>query len=92
MRLYARGPATRTFLEALRVWPRLDAARLAPVLDMRVHGDARGRSALRFGAFESAHESLVTIVEHRTLARVLDDAAGYAPGIERIAGIASDVA
>ena len=91
-RVYALSPSTRRFLEALRVWPRLDASRIAPVYDMRVYGDREGRAALHFGAYESATETLATIVEHRELSRVLDAAAGFFPGIERIEGFGSQVA
>ena len=91
-RVYALSPSTQRFLETLRVWPQLDASRIAPVYDMRVFGDREGRAALHFGAYESATETLATIVEHRELSRVLDAAAGYFPGIERIEGFASQLA
>ena len=91
VRVYALSPSTQRFLEALRLWQQLDATRVAPVYDMRVYGDREGRAALHFGAYEAATESLASIVEHRELARVLDAAAGYFPGIERIEGLASQV-
>ena len=91
-RVYALSPATERFLDDLRVWSVLDAARLAPVFDMHVFGDAESRAALHFGAYESATEHLATIVEHRELLRVLDGAARYFPGIERVDGFASDLA
>ncbi len=91
LRVYALGPGTQRFLEGLRVWSQLDTARIAPVFDMRVYGDAEARAALHFGAYEAATERLATIVEHRELSRVLDTAAGYFPGIERIDGFASQV-
>jgi ubiquinone biosynthesis UbiH/UbiF/VisC/COQ6 family hydroxylase len=91
LRVYALSPATQRFLQRLRVWSQLDSARTAPVFDMRVYGDRDGRAALHFGAYESATERLATIVEHRELLRVLDAAASYFPGIERIDGLASDV-
>jgi ubiquinone biosynthesis UbiH/UbiF/VisC/COQ6 family hydroxylase len=88
-RVYALSPSTQRFLERLRVWPQLDAACMAPVLDMRVFGDRNGRSALHFDAYQAATERLATIVEHRELARVLLQAAAFFPGIERIEGSAS---
>ena len=91
LRVYAISPATQHFLDDLRVWSQLDATRSAPVFDMRIYGDREGRAALHFGAYESATERLATIVEHRELLRVLDTAASYFPGIERIEGLASDV-
>lgn len=91
VRVYALSPSTQRFLDTLRVWPQLDTSRIAPVYDMRVYGDREGRAALHFGAYEAATESLATIVEHRELSRVLDAAAGYFPGIERIEGFASQI-
>ncbi len=90
-RVYALSPSTQRFLETLRIWPQLDASRIAPVYDMRVYGDREARAALHFGAYEAATETLATIVEHRELSRVLDAAAGYFPGITRIEGFASQV-
>ena len=58
---------------------------------MRIYGDSGGRASLHFDAYEAATERLATIVEHRELARVLDTAAAYAPGVERIEGFASAV-
>ncbi len=91
VRVYALSPSTQRFLDMLRVWPQLDLSRIAPVYDMRVYGDREGRATLHFGAYESATETLATIVEHRELSRVLHAAAGYFPGIARIEGIASQV-
>ena len=91
LRVYALSPATQRFLDGLRIWSQLDAKRMAPVLDMRIYGDRGGRSALHFGAYESATERLATIVEHRELLRALDTAAAYFPGIERLDGFASEV-
>ncbi len=91
LRVYALSPATRRFLERLRVWSSLDAARIAPVFEMRVYGDRDGSSSLHFDAYEAATERLATIVEHRALSRVLETAAGFFPGIERIDGVATDV-
>jgi len=91
-RVYALSPATCAFLAELRVWPQLDAARMAAIRDMRIYGDRDGRSSLHFGAYEAGIESLAAIVEHRALARVLDTAASFAPGIERIDGLATNVA
>ena len=91
LRVYALSPSTQRFLERLRIWSQLDASRLAPVFDMRIYADRSGPSALHFGAYESAAERLATIVEHRALQRVLDTAAGFFPGIERVDGFASGV-
>ena len=92
-RVYALSPGTQAFLERLRVWDPLMAVAgaSAPVLDMRVYGDAAAHGALHFGAYEAATERLATIVEHRALARVLETAAAYFPGIERVDGAAIGV-
>ena len=90
-RVYALNPGTRRFLDALRIWPQLNAARVAPVRDMRIFADRDGASALHFGAYQAASEALAWIVEHRELARVLDSAAAFASGIERVAASASEV-
>lgn len=90
-RVYALNPGTRRFLETLRIWPQLNAARVAPVRDMRIFADRGGASSLHFGAYQAASEALAWIVEHRELARVLDQAAAFASGIERVAASASEL-
>jgi len=45
-RIYALGPANVAWLDELRVWAAVDAARVLPVHDMRVFGDAPLRSLL----------------------------------------------
>ena len=90
-RVYAISPSTQRFLERLRVWPQLDASRIAPVFDMHVQGDRDVRSSLHFDAYEAATERLATIVEHRELLRILVAAAAYFPGVERIEGLASQI-
>ena len=50
-RIYAYSPASAAFLEDLGVWAHLDHARLTPVAEMQIHGDAGGK--LRFTAYES---------------------------------------
>ena len=90
-RVYALNPGTRRFLDTLRIWPQLNAARVAPVRDMRIFADRDGPSTLHFGAYQAASEALAWIVEHRELARVLNSAAAFANGIERVAASASEV-
>jgi 2-octaprenylphenol hydroxylase len=91
LRVYALGPATQRFLQRLGVWQRLDASRLAPVVDMRVFADRDGGSPLRFGAYESATDRLATIVEHRALALAFDAVVANTPGLARIASFADQV-
>jgi ubiquinone biosynthesis UbiH/UbiF/VisC/COQ6 family hydroxylase len=80
-RIYAVAPATAALLGRLAVWPRLSAARMTAVERMRVFGD-RG-DELAFDAYGAAVERLATIVEEAELARVLDAACAYQPGIVR---------
>jgi 2-polyprenylphenol 6-hydroxylase len=91
LRVYALGPATRRFLDHLSIWPRLDAARLAAVADMRIFADRTGASPLHFGAYESATDRLATIVEHGALARAFDAAIAEAQGLVRVDAFADDV-
>ena len=60
-RIYAYSPASAAFLEDLGVWAHLDHARLTPVAEMQIHGDAGGK--LRFTAYESGIGELAWIGE-----------------------------
>ena len=81
-RIYALAPASVELLTRLKVWPRLNADRLQAIVRMCVFGD-RG-DPLNFDAYTAAVERLATIVEENELARALQDACAYAPGLERI--------
>ncbi len=60
-RVYAISPANAAFLRELGVWQHLDAARVCPVHDMVVCGDAGGR--LDFSAYDSGLGELAWILE-----------------------------
>ena len=60
-RIYAYSPASATFFADLGVWAHLDQARLTPVAEMQIHGDAGGK--LRFTAHESGISELAWIGE-----------------------------
>ncbi|AUL99200.1 ubiquinone biosynthesis protein UbiH [Zoogloeaceae bacteirum Par-f-2] len=60
-RVYAISPANADFLRELGVWQHLDAARMCPVHDMAVFGDAGGR--LNFSAYDSGLGELAWILE-----------------------------
>lgn len=60
-RIYAISPANVEFLSAIGIWQHLDTARMAPVYDMEIHGDAGGR--LDFSAYDSGLRELAWIVE-----------------------------
>ena len=83
-RIYAIGPASARWLDGLRLWGALDAARITPVYDMQIHGDAAASPAqgLALSAYRSGVGELCTIVEEREVARVLGAAAGFAVGLE----------
>ncbi|MDR2186651.1 MAG: UbiH/UbiF family hydroxylase [Azonexus sp.] len=65
-RIYAISPANAAFLETLGVWKHLDPARLTPIRQMRVYGDAGGR--LDFSAFASGVPELGWILESSLMA------------------------
>ena len=69
-RVYAISPGSVTFLEKCGAWPRLDVARLQPVLDMHVWGDD-GRSRLDFSSLEIGRPNLAWIAEGRQLQAAL---------------------
>lgn len=79
-RVYAISPGSQAFLEAVGVWERLDARRLAPVHAMNVAGDAGSR--LEFSAYESGAERLATILESGSLQRALWQSLQGQPGLQ----------
>lgn len=81
-RIYAVAPSSLATLEQLRVWPAVDASRVQAVSRMRVFGDAGNE--LTFDAYQAALPRLAAIVEESELLRVLDAAAGFTPGLQRI--------
>lgn len=78
-RIYALSASSQALLERLRVWQALDPARLCPVYDMRVFGDAHAE--LHFSAFQSAVPQLAWIVESVTIERALDAALRFQPNV-----------
>lgn len=60
-RIYAYSPASAAFLAELGVWAHLDHARLTPVAEMSICGDAGG--TLHFTAYESGVSELAWIGE-----------------------------
>ena len=60
-RIYAISPTNVEFLSGIGIWQHLDAARMAPVYDMEIHGDAGGQ--LDFSAYDSGLRELAWIVE-----------------------------
>ncbi len=68
-RIYAVSPAAQGFLQEIGAWQHLDAARLTPVYDMAIRGDAGGR--LDFSAYDSGVGELAWIVESGLMQREL---------------------
>ena len=60
-RIYAISPTNVDFLSAIGIWQHLDPARMAPVYDMKIHGDAGGK--LDFSAYDSGLRELAWILE-----------------------------
>lgn len=60
-RIYAISPANVEFLSTIGIWQHLDPARMAPVYDMEIHGDAGGR--LDFSAYDCGLRELAWILE-----------------------------
>ncbi|CAG4918775.1 2-octaprenylphenol hydroxylase [Paraburkholderia saeva] len=78
-RVYALSASSQTLLERLRVWQALDLARLAPVYDMRVFGDAAAE--LHFSAFQASVSQLAWIAESSLIERALDAALRFQPNL-----------
>ena len=68
-RIYAISPGNVDFLTHIGVWPHLDSARLTPVYDMAIHGDAGGQ--LDFSAYDCGLRELAWIVESGLMQREL---------------------
>jgi ubiquinone biosynthesis UbiH/UbiF/VisC/COQ6 family hydroxylase len=60
-RIYAISPANTRFLDEIGAWGHLNMARVAPVREMEVYGDAGGR--LDFSAYDAGVSELAWIVE-----------------------------
>ncbi len=78
-RIYALSSSSQTLLERLRVWQALDRARLGPVLDMRMFGDAFAE--LHFSAFQASVPQLAWIVESTLIEQSLDAALRFQPSL-----------
>ena len=63
-RVYAISPGSVEFLSEIGAWREFDAARIAPVLGMRIHGDD-GKAHLEFDAQQSGLTELAVIAEAR---------------------------
>jgi len=78
-RVFALSPSSRRLLDSLGVWQAMDAARIAPVHDMRIWPRApAGGGELHFSAWEARIDALAWIVENRNLGRALAQACRFA--------------
>lgn len=68
-RIYAISPTNADFLSEIGAWQHLDPARIAPVYDMHICGDAGGR--LDFSAYDCGLGELAWIVESSLMQREL---------------------
>jgi len=85
-RVYAFSASSQALFERLRVWEALDPARVQPVRDMRVFGDASAARAggsdagdLHFSAYAASVSQLAWIIESEHVERVLDTALRFQP-------------
>ncbi|WP_322106942.1 UbiH/UbiF family hydroxylase [Paraburkholderia sp. J41] len=78
-RVYAFSRSSQALFERLRVWQAVDAARLTPVYDMRVFGDAAAE--LHFSAYQASVSQLAWIAESSLIERSLDAALKFQPNL-----------
>ncbi|WP_296663162.1 UbiH/UbiF family hydroxylase [Paraburkholderia sp.] len=78
-RVYAFSRSSQSLFERLRVWQAIDAARITPVYDMRVFGDAAAE--LHFSAYQASVAQLAWIVESSVVERALDAALRFQPNL-----------
>jgi len=91
-RVYALNHVARDLLASVRVWDALDAARIAPVDAMAVHGDVGGKGGeLEFDAYGARVDALAWIVEDANLNRALDAALQFASNVRIVEGRASEL-
>lgn len=83
-RVYSLSPANVAFLEALRIWPLLDAQRINRVETIEVFGDAGGR--LDFSAWDAGLDALAWISEAGTIALELWETLRRQAGLTLIEG------
>jgi 2-polyprenylphenol 6-hydroxylase len=78
-RVYAFSRSSQALFERLRVWQAADPARLTPVYDMRVFGDAAAE--LHFSAYQASVSQLAWIAESSLIERAMDSALHFQPNL-----------
>jgi 2-octaprenylphenol hydroxylase len=91
VRVYALNQTAHTLLSRLKIWPALDAERVAPVDSMVVHGDGPRAGNLVFDAYGARTSALAWIVEDRNLNTALDSALRFAPNLRLSEGRAASL-
>lgn len=93
VRVYALNHTAHRLLSSVRVWEAMDAARIAPVDNMTVHGDGAadkaGAGFLSFDSYAARTNALAWIVEDRNLDNALNAALRFAPNVRVVQGRAS---
>jgi ubiquinone biosynthesis UbiH/UbiF/VisC/COQ6 family hydroxylase len=88
-RVYALNHTAHNLLSSLKVWDALDAARVAPVDAMIVHGDGPRAGGLAFDAYGAHTGALAWILEDRNLGQALDAALKFAQNVKVVTGRAT---
>jgi ubiquinone biosynthesis UbiH/UbiF/VisC/COQ6 family hydroxylase len=88
-RVYALNHTAHNLLSSLKVWDALDAARVAPVDAMVVHGDGAHAGGLAFDAYGAHTGTLAWILEDRNLGQALDAALKFAQNVKLVSGRAT---
>ena len=84
-RVYALSPGSVAFLEEIKAWQAIPAARRTPVRTMRVYGDD-GAARLDFDAYDTGVPELAWIVEDRELQNAMWRALGTQDDFEHYSG------
>lgn len=90
-RVYALNAVARSLLESLKIWPALDATRIAAVDGMVVNGDGADAGQITFDAYSAHRTALSWIVEDSHLNQTLDAALRFAPNVRCITGAGSQI-
>jgi len=88
-RVYALNHTAHNLLSSLKVWDAMDAARIAPVDAMIVHGDGPRAGGLAFDAYGAHTGTLAWILEDRNLNQALDAALRFAHNVKVMSGRAT---
>lgn len=91
VRVFALNQVAYDLLSSVKVWPALDAARIAAVDAMVVKGDGEHAGNLAFDAYGARTGTLAWIVEDSNLNAALDAALRFAPNMRVLNGLATNL-